>query len=85
MDIESKISTGSYMYSYIFIDERPSLWMPAKTANGKILNDQYLDRALVDTSNPFSVAVNLVFKDEGKAMFGELTKRLIGKRIAIFV
>ena len=29
--------------------------------------------------------MDLVFNDEGKKIFGELTKRLIGKQIAIFV
>ena len=32
-----------------------------------------------------SPQVDLVFNDEGKKIFGELTKRLIGKQIAIFV
>lgn len=29
--------------------------------------------------------VELLFNEEGKKIFGELTKRLIGKQIAIFV
>ena len=37
------VGTGSiYEYSYILVDQRPSLWQPAKTADGKILNDKYL-------------------------------------------
>ena len=34
-----------YVYSLIYVDERPSLWTAAKTADGKILNDKFLTRA----------------------------------------
>jgi hypothetical protein len=48
LSIHSKNGTGtgaSYNYSYIFVDQRPSMWQAAKTADGKILNDQYLVNA----------------------------------------
>jgi hypothetical protein len=35
----------NYNYSLLYIDERPSAWSAAKTADGKILNDKYLTRA----------------------------------------
>lgn len=59
--------------------------MPAKTADGKVLNDKYLVRASVDSQNFLDISVNLVFNDEGKKIFAELTKRLVGKRLGIFV
>ncbi len=74
-----------YVYSLIYVDERPSLWMPAKTADGKILNDKFLTRAGMAFTPAWVPQVELIFNDEGKKIFGELTKRLIGKQIAIFV
>lgn len=74
-----------YVYSLIYIDERPSFWTAAKTADGKILNDKYLTRAGMAFTQAGVPQVELVFNDEGKRIFGELTKRLIGKQIAIFV
>lgn len=85
VDITAKEGTGSYAYSYIFVDERPSVWTPAKTADGKVLNDAYL----VSASSTFNQAgqpqVELLFNDEGKAIFSDITKRLIGKPLAIYV
>ncbi len=74
-----------YSYAFIFVDERPSLWAPAKTADGKILNDKYLNRAGVSLTQAGRPQVDLIFNDEGKKIFAELTKRLIGKQIAIYV
>lgn len=34
VELTNKIGTGSeYAYAYIFVDERPSEWTPAKTAD----------------------------------------------------
>lgn len=74
-----------YVYSVIYIDERPSTWTIAKTSDGKSLNDKYLTRAGVSFTQAGYPQVDLMFNDEGKGIFGELTKRLIGKQIAIFV
>mgnify|MGYP000328910126 CR=1 FL=1 len=81
----SVVNTKGYDYSLLYIDERPSEWMPAKTADGKVLNDKYLVRANVDSQNFLDISVNLVFNGEGKKIFAELTKRLVGKRLGIFV
>jgi protein-export membrane protein SecD len=74
-----------YAYSLIYVDERPSLWTAAKTVDGKVLNDKYLTRAGMAFTPAGAPQVELVFNDEGKKIFWELTKRLIGKQIAIFV
>lgn len=80
------VGTGSiYNYSFIFVDQRPSLWQAAKTADGKILNDKYLVNSSVGFTQVGQPQVELLFNEEGKKIFGELTKRLIGKQIAIFV
>lgn len=74
-----------YEYSLLFVDERPSLWAPAQTADGKILNDKYLLQAGMSFTQAGAPQVDLLFNDEGKKIFAELTKRLIGKPIAIYV
>jgi protein-export membrane protein SecD len=88
LSIDSKNGTGTgatYAYSYLFVDQRPSMWQAAKTADGKILNDQYLVNAGVGFTQVGQPQVELLFNEEWKKIFGELTKRLIGKQIAIFV
>lgn len=75
----------NYNYSLLYIDERPSAWSAAKTTDGKILNDKYLTRAGMAFTQAWAPQVELVFNDEWKKIFGELTKRLLGKQIAIFV
>jgi protein-export membrane protein SecD len=74
-----------YVYSVIYVDERPSEWTVAKTSDGKALNDKYLTRAWVAFTPAGSPQVELIFNDDGKKIFGDLTKRLLGKPIAIFV
>ncbi len=88
VELQSKNGTGTgaiYTYSYIFVDQRPSLWQAAKTTAGKVLNDKYLVNAGVGFTQVGQPQVELLFNEEGKTIFGELTKRLIGKQIAIFV
>lgn len=86
VELRGKTGTGnSYAYSYIFFDQKPSEWKPAKTADGKVLNDKYLISAGVGFTQAGQAQVELVFNDEGKKIFAELTKRLLGKQIAIFV
>ncbi len=86
--LESKKGAGTgaiYAYSFIFVDQRPSVWQAAKTVDGKVLNDKYLVNSSVGFTQVGQPQVELLFNDEGKKIFGELTKRLIGKQIAIFV
>jgi preprotein translocase subunit SecD len=86
VQLEAKIGTGAtFVYSYIFVDVRPSAWQAAKTADGRVLNDKYLVSASVGFTQVGQPQVELLFNNEGKGIFGELTKRLIGKQIAIFV
>lgn len=88
MNILSKNGNGTgatYDYSFIFVDQRPSQWQAAKTADGRVLNDKYLVNSSVGFTQVGQPQIELLFNDEGKKIFGELTKRLIGKQIAIFV
>ncbi|MDD2744996.1 MAG: protein translocase subunit SecD [Candidatus Gracilibacteria bacterium] len=82
---KESFQTRSLSYEALVISQKPSEWTPAKTAAGKLLDEKYLIRAGVNFSQGFSPQVDLTFNDEGKAIFAELTKRLIGKPIAIFV
>ncbi len=79
------VNNKEYDYSVIYIDERPSLWTPAKTADGKVLGDKYLTRAGISFTQAGAPQIDLIFNEDGKKIFSELTKRLIGKKIAIFV
>lgn len=83
--LNKKLSDNTYEYEYVYVDETPSEWMPAKTASGKILNDKYLTSAAAAITQAGKSEVQLTFNDEGKEIFAELTKRLLGKQIAIFV
>lgn len=78
-------SGATFQYAYMFFDEKPSTWKAAQTADGKILNDKYLVSAGVGFTQGGTPQVELTFNDEGKKIFAELTKRLLGKQIAIFV
>ncbi len=64
VEINAKIGTGSYAYSYIFIDERASSWAPAKTLDGKVLGDKYLVNAGVGFTQGGQPQVELTFNDE---------------------
>lgn len=80
-----KYTEKMYDYEAIFVSQKPSEWMPAKTADGRVLDEQYLTKASVSFSQGFSPQVDLLFNTEGGKIFAELTKRLVGKQIAIFV
>ena len=72
-------------YEYIFINAEPSLWMPAEDAAGRVLNDRYFVRSSVQQNEAFQYMVELTFNDEGAEIFWDLTKRLVGQPMAIFV
>ncbi|MDP5039045.1 MAG: protein translocase subunit SecD [Candidatus Gracilibacteria bacterium] len=71
---------------YLFIGEKPSEWISAKDSKDRILNDAYFVNSSVQTDpGTFQPVIELTFNNEGAKIFGELTQRLIGKPIAIFV
>lgn len=84
--LDKKLSDNQYEYSYILVNRQPGMWMPAKTTDGKILNDDYLSSATayIDPKT-LQPKVSLVFNDAGAKIFGEITTRLKGKYLAIFV
>ena len=77
--------TKVYDYSVIWVNEEPSQWQVAKTASGAILNDQYLQNAQMVFNQQSQPEIQLIFNDEGKKIFSDLTERLLGQQLAIFV
>ncbi|MDD2916629.1 MAG: hypothetical protein PHH70_02155, partial [Candidatus Gracilibacteria bacterium] len=82
---KEKYTAKIYDYEGVFVSQKPSEWTPAKTEAGKILDEQYLTKASVSFSQGFSPQVDLLFNADGGKIFAELTKRLMGNQIAIFV
>jgi len=71
--------------NYIFFASEPSIWKPAKDSEGRILNDTYFVNSSVQYNEAFQPLVELTFNTEWAGIFGELTKRLVGEPMAIFV
>lgn len=78
-------SKNVYTLDYIFITQAPSDWMPAKDSKWRILNDKYFSKSSVQYNQAFQPQVELTFNDDWAQIFGELTQRLVGQQIAIFV
>lgn len=74
-----------YEYKVLWVDETPSAWQIARTKDGKSLNDQYLTDAQMVFSQNAQPQIQLTFNEDGKKIFGEISERLIGKQLAIFV
>jgi len=74
-----------YTYKAIFVNEKPSEWATAKTKDGSVLDEKYLTRATAIVDQMGQPEVELTFNKQGAAIFSELTDRLVGKRMAIFV
>ncbi len=75
----------TYSFEYAFVSASPSEWKPAKDSKGRILNDTYFTKSSVQYNQAFQPTVELVFNNDGAEIFWELTKRLVGQPIAIFV
>lgn len=72
-------------FDYAFVSSKPSEWKPTADSQGRILNDKYFVNSSVQYNQAFQPMVELTFNDEGAKIFGELTTRLKGQPIAIFV
>lgn len=83
---KEKYTEISYDYEAIFVNQKPSEWTQAKTEAWDVLDERYLTRASVSISQwSFQPQIELLFNDKWAKIFGELTKRLIGNELAIFV
>ncbi|MBW7954836.1 protein translocase subunit SecD [Candidatus Gracilibacteria bacterium] len=84
IDVKSN-SGGLIDFNYAFVSGQPSEWMPAKDSKGRVLNEKNFISSAVQYNQAFQPMIELTFNDEGAEVFGELTKRLKGSPIAIFV
>lgn len=71
--------------SYIFISKNPSEWTSAIDSKWRILDDKYFSKSSVQYNDAFQPMIELVFNDEWAEIFWELSKRLVGQQMAIFV
>ncbi len=74
-----------YSFNYIFIKKLPSEWKDAVDSKWRALNDKYFIKASVAFNNAAQPMVELTFNQEWAEIFGELSSRLIGQQMAIFV
>ncbi len=72
-------------YSYIFIWKTPSDWMSAMDSKWRILNDKYFVKSSVQFNETGTPMVELTFNNEWTKIFWELSTRLVGQQMAIFV
>lgn len=80
-DFVSQSNAGQYIY----VSKNPSAWKPAKDSKGRILNDKYFVKSAVVYNEVWNPLVELNFNNEGADIFGELTTKLVGQQMAIFV
>lgn len=73
------------LHSYIFISKIPSAWTPAMDSEWRILNDKYFVKSSVQFNEAFTPMVELTFNSEWAKIFWELSTRLVGQQMAIFV
>lgn len=73
------------IYQYMFIGAEPSIWIAAQDSQGRVLNDKYFVNSSARPSESFQPLVELTFNTDGAEIFGELTRRLVGEPMAIFV
>jgi preprotein translocase subunit SecD len=60
-------------------------WVRALDTEGRYLSDKYFVRSSVQYNEAFQPMVELTFNSEWAKIFWELSGRLVGKRMAIFV
>lgn len=80
-----EIKEDKVTFDEIVISDEPTLWIPAKDSKWRVLNDKYFQRASVTYNQAQMPQISLLFNDEGGEIFYNLTKRLVGQQIAIFV
>ncbi len=71
---------------YVFVSSSPSEWMSAVDSKGRVLNDKYFTSSSVNIDqSTLKPIIELTFNSEWADIFGELTSRLKGQQIAIYV
>lgn len=78
-----KFSDASY--EFIYIGAEPSIWIAAEDSKWRVLDDRYFIKSSVQVNEAFRPMIELSFNNDGAEIFGELTERLVGDPMAIFV
>lgn len=78
-------NTDNHLQEYLFIAKEPSIWEAAADSKGRVLNDKYFSKASVQYNEAFTPMVELTFNSEWAEIFWELTKKMVGEPMAIFV
>lgn len=78
-------NTSSNLMEFLYISWTPSEWIPAMDSKWRILDDKYFVKSSVQFNDAYQPLVELTFNNEWAEIFYELTKRLQGQQIAIFV
>jgi len=60
-------------------------WIRALDSEGRFLSDKYFVKSSVQFNDAFQPMIELTFNDEWAKIFGDLTKRMVGQQLAIFV
>jgi len=71
--------------NYLFISKTPPEWTSAIDSSWRVLDDKYFSQSSVQFNDAFQPMIELVFNNEWAEIFWELSKRLIGQQMAIFV
>ena len=61
------------------------IWIEAEDSQGRVLDDRYFVNSSLQYNEAFNPMVELTFNTQWAEIFGELTKRLVGQPLAIFV
>jgi len=78
-----KKENWKYVFFKISVAQKPN-WVDAKE-NWKLLNGERFKMATVDRTQSWIIAVNVMFDDMWKTMLCSLTKKYLGKPMAIFI
>lgn len=71
--------------NYLFVSKTPSEWTSAIDSQWRVLDDKYFSQSSVQFNDAFQPMIELIFNNEWAEIFWELSKRLIGQQMAIFV
>lgn len=61
------------------------VWIEAEDTQGRVLDDRYFVNSSLQYNEAFTPMVELTFNTQWADIFGDLTKRLVGQPMAIFV
>lgn len=72
-------------FDYILISKKPSEWKEAVDSKWRVLDDRYFVKSSVQLNQAYQPEIILTFNDEWAKIFWDLTTRLVGRKMAIFV